>query len=159
MAQNTLTQRIFAHNDKATIGTIKLDVTRLAEGDRAGICIFQDPYAQIGVEKKDGVNKIYWRQDALDGAATSTKEAYAEATVTDIVYLRATYNYSTNKTKFYYSLDNKTWTALGSETSIGFNLSVFVGARFGLFCYASPSQDRWMKQCLRLPNWHLLLRR
>lgn len=139
LAQNTLTQRIFANNDKATIGTIKLDVTRLAEGDRAGICIFQDPYAQIGVEKKEGVNKIYWRQDALDGAATSTKEAYAEATVTDIVYLRATYNYSSNKTKFYYSLDNKNWTALGSETSIGFNLSVFVGARFGLFCYATKS--------------------
>ena len=140
LAQNTLTQRIFAHEGKPTIGTIKLDVTRLAEGDRAGICIFQDPYAQIGVEKKEGVNKIYWRQDALDGAAASTKEDYATATVTDnIVYLRATYNYSSNKTKFYYSLDNKTWTALGSETSIGFNLSVFVGARFGLFCYATKS--------------------
>ena len=137
LAQNTLTQRIFAHDDKATIGTIKLDVTRLAEGDRAGICIFQDPYAQIGVEKKEGVNKIYWREDALDGAAASTKEDFATATVTDIVYLRATYNYSSNKTKFYYSLDNNTWTALGSETSIGFNLSVFVGARFGLFCYAT----------------------
>lgn len=137
LAQNTLTQRIFAHDGKATMGTIKLDVTRLAEGDRAGICIFQDPYAQIGVEKKEGVNKIYWRQDALDGAAASAKETYAEAAVTDIVYLRATYNYSSNKTKFYYSLDNKTWTALGSETSMSFNLSVFVGARFGLFCYAT----------------------
>ena len=139
LAQNTLTQRIFAHEDKPTIGTIKLDVTRLAEGDRAGICVFQDPYAQIGVEKKDGVNKIYWRQDALNGEAASAKEDYATATVTDIVYLRATYNYSSNKTKFYYSLDNKTWTALGSETSIGFNLSVFVGARFGLFCYATKA--------------------
>ncbi len=139
LAQNTLTQRIFAHDNKPTIGTIKLDVTRLAEGDRAGICIFQDPYAQIGVEKKEGVNKIYWRQDALNGDAASTKEDYATATVTDIVYLRATYNYSSNKTKFYYSLDNKTWTALGSETSIGFNLSVFVGARFGLFCYATKA--------------------
>ena len=139
-AQNTLTQRIFAHNDKPTIGTICMDVTKLAEGDRAGICIFQDPYAQIGVEKKNGEFKIYWREDALDGAAASTKEKYASVTVKDTVYLRASItfgNVPSEKTKFYYSLDNKTWTAFGGETSMGFNLSVFVGARFGLFCYAT----------------------
>ena len=138
-AQNTLTQRIYMRSDKPSIGTIRLDVTKLADGDRAGICIFQDPYAQIGVEKKNGEFKIYWRQDALDGAAASTKEQYASATVTDIVYLRASFNYNTSKTKFYYSLDNKTWSALGGETSMGFNLSVFVGARFGLFCYATSA--------------------
>lgn len=138
-AQNTLTQRIYMRSDKPAIGTIRLDVTKLADGDRAGICIFQDPYAQIGVEKKNGEYKIYWRQDALDGAAASTKEQYASATVTDIVYLRASFNYNTSKTKFYYSLDNKTWTAFGGETSMGFNLSVFVGARFGLFCYATSA--------------------
>ena len=136
-AQNTLTQRIFAHDDKPTIGTVKLDVTRLAEGDHAGICIFQDPYAQVGVEKKNGENKIYWRQDALDGATASTKEQYASATVDSIVYLRASIAYSTGKTKFYYSLDNKTWTAVGGETSMSYQNSVFVGARFGLFCYAT----------------------
>ena len=138
-AQNTLTQRIYMRSDKPSIGTVRLDVTKLADGDRAGICIFQDPYAQIGVEKKNGEFKIYWRQDALDGAAASTKEQYASATVTDIVYLRASFNYNTSKTKFYYSLDNKTWSALGGETSMGFNLSVFVGARFGLFCYATSA--------------------
>lgn len=138
-AQNTLTQRIYMRSDKPSIGTVRLDVTKLADGDRAGICIFQDPYAQIGVEKKNGEYKIYWRQDALDGAAASTKEQYASATVTDIVYLRASFNYNTSKTKFYYSLDNKTWSAFGGETSMGFNLSVFVGARFGLFCYATSA--------------------
>ena len=139
-AQNTLTQRIFAHNDKSSIGTVKLDVSRLAEGDRAGICVFQDPYAQVGVEKKNGEYNIYWRQDALDGASASTKEQYASASVKDsIVYLRASITYSTSRTKFYYSLDNKTWKAIGGETSMSFNLSVFVGARFGLFCYATNS--------------------
>ena len=138
-AQNTLTQRIYMRSDKPSIGTVRLDVTKLADGDRAGICIFQDPYAQIGVEKKNGEYKIYWRQDALDVAAASTKENYASATVTDIVYLRAAFTYGANKAKFYYSLDNKTWTAFGGETSMGFNLSVFVGARFGLFCYATSA--------------------
>ncbi|UKK53196.1 family 43 glycosylhydrolase [Prevotella sp. E2-28] len=139
-AQNTLTQRIFMNNDKPSIGTVRIDASRLAEGDRAGICIFQDPYAQVGVERANGEYKIYWRQDALDGASDKTKEQYATTTVTDsIVYLRAAFTYGANKTKFYYSLDNQNWTAIGGETSMSFNLSVFVGARFGLFCYATKS--------------------
>lgn len=139
-AQNTLTQRIFAHNDKPTIGTVKLDVTRLAEGDRAGICVFQNPYAQVGVEKKNGEYKIYWRQDALDGDAASTKEQYSSVEVKEsIVYLRASIKFKEDKAKFYYSLDNKTWTAIGSETGMFFNTTVFVGARFGLFCYATSA--------------------
>ena len=136
-AQNTLTQRIYMREDKPAIGTIRLDASKLAEGDRAGICVFQDPYAQVGVEKKEGVNKIYWREDALDGDASKKKDQYASATVGDVVYLRATFNKATSKSKFYYSTDNQTWTAIGQETSMSFNLSVFVGARFGLFCYAT----------------------
>lgn len=139
LAQNTLTQRIFANENKPTIGTVKLDVTRLAEGDRAGICVFQDPYAQVGVERKNGEYKIYWRQDTIHKVDNvSPKELYSSVAVEDsIVYLRASFNYSSSKAKFYYSLDNKTWTAIGGETSMSFNLSVFVGARFGLFCYAT----------------------
>ena len=53
-ARNMLTQRIFMNPDKATTGTVRLDVSRLQEGDRAGICIFQDPYAAIAIEKKNG---------------------------------------------------------------------------------------------------------
>ena len=51
-ARNTLTQRIFAIKNKVSTGTIRLDVSNLTEGDRAGICIFQDPYGMICVERK-----------------------------------------------------------------------------------------------------------
>jgi hypothetical protein len=44
---------------------------------------------------------------------------------------------SSDKARFYYSLDNKTFTQLGGETKLSFNLTVFVGTRFGLFCYAT----------------------
>ena len=53
-ARNMLTQRIFAIPNQYTNGSVRLDVSQLNEGDRAGICILQDPYAMIGVEKKDG---------------------------------------------------------------------------------------------------------
>ena len=142
-ARNMLTQRIFAfHNQpsKESTGTICLDVSHLQEGDRAGICILQDPYAAIAVEVKDGKKQLVWWQDQLTtndnftpSQRTSTKE------IGDTVYLRAGITYGTSKTQFYYSLDNKSFTKLGAQTTLGFNLSVFVGARFGLFCYNSKT--------------------
>ena len=140
-ARNMLTQRIFAFHDKPSqesIGTIRLDVSHLQEGDRAGICILQDPYAAIAVEVKDGKKQLVWWQDQLtsnDNFTPSQKVVKKE--IGDVVYLRAGITYGTSKTNFYYSLDNQTFTKLGGQTTLGFNLSVFVGARFGLFCYSS----------------------
>ena len=145
-ARNILTQRIFAFHDKPSqesIGTIRLDVSNLQEGDRAGICILQDPYAAIAVEVKDGKKQIVWWQDQLTtnnnftpSHKISTKE------IGDVVYLRAGITYGTSKTQFYYSLDNQTFTKLGTQTTLGFNLSVFVGARFGLFCYKTQASSK-----------------
>jgi len=139
-ARNTLTQRIFSYESKPSSGTVRLDVSKLQEGDRAGICILQDPYAMVGVEVKEGKHWLFWRQDTLrvDNNFTPNEEVVA-ADTDSIVYLRATIDNSTSLTKFYYSLDNKTWVPIGGETKLGFNLTVFVGARYGLFCYASKT--------------------
>lgn len=137
-ARNMLTQRIFGFTDKPTRGTVRIDVSHLTEGDRAGICIFQDPYAMITAEKRDGKIKLTWRQDTLTNLSDFTPaEKTVELADTDIVYLRAMYTYATGQTRFFYSLDNVRYTALGSATTLRYNLSVFVGARFGLFCYST----------------------
>ena len=141
-ARNMLTQRIFMDKNKATTGTIRLDVSRLQEGDRAGICIFQDPYAAIAVEIKGGKPQIVWWQDEVKDAGSGFKasEKYQEVTLTDnIVYLRGAIKYGENRAKFYYSTDNETWKSLGGETQQSFNLSIFVGSRFGLFCYSTKT--------------------
>ena len=141
-ARNMLTQRIFMNKDKATIGTVRVDASRLQEGDRAGICIFQDPYAAIAVEMKDGKRQIVWWKAGVKspGDNFTPAEKYQEVELTDnIVYLRGAIKYGDNKAMFYYSTDGKTWKKLGSDTSQSFNLSVFVGSRFGLFCYSTKT--------------------
>lgn len=144
-ARNMLTQRIFAfygQPSKESTGTICLDVSHLQEGDRAGICILQDPYAAIAVEVKDGKKQIVWWQDQLTTNNNFTpSEKVASKEIGDTVYLRAGLTYGTSKTQFYYSLDNKRFIKLGSQTTLSFNLSVFVGARFGLFCYNSQTSN------------------
>ena len=142
-ARNMLTQRIFAIKDKETTGTVRIDATHLTEGDRAGICILQDPYAMICVEMVDGKLQLFWEQDKVRDPGSNFTPASKTQTVelTDsIVYLRAGMKYGDNKAKFYYSFDNKTWKPLGQQTSQSFNLSVFVGSRFGIFCYATKKK-------------------
>jgi hypothetical protein len=141
-ARNMLTQRIFINKDKATTGTVRLDVSRLQEGDRAGICIFQDPYAAIALEVKNGNRQIVWFQDGVKSPGdnfTASEKTQAVTLTDNIVYLRAAIKYGDNKAYFYYSTDGTNWTRLGGETSQSFNLSVFFGSRFGLFCYSTQT--------------------
>jgi beta-xylosidase len=138
-ARNILTQRIFALHDKSTQpsrGTIRIDVSKLQEDDRAGICILQDPYAAIAVEKKNNKYQLVWWQDTLrvDDSFTPAQQTQ-EIEIDSIIYLRAALTYDTSKTQFSYSLDNENYIDIGDQTTLKYNLSVFVGARFGLFCY------------------------
>ena len=137
-ARNMLTQRIFAFDNAASQGTIRLDASNLQEGDYAGISIFQDPYAMLAVRVQDGQKQLVWRQDTLRVHSDFTPAEQVETVDIDsVVYLRATVSYATSKTKFYYSLDNENYQPIGGETTLGFSLTVFVGARFGLFCFAT----------------------
>lgn len=140
-ARNMLTQRIYAFDNKPSTGTVRMDVSNLAEGDVAGVCIFQDPYAMLAVQKVGDKYQLVWRQDTLRTSSSFTPaEKRLDVAIDSVVYLRATISYSTSKTKFYYSLDNATYHPLGNETTLGYNLSVFVGARFGLYCYSTTGE-------------------
>ncbi len=146
-AQGMLTQRIFADPERPSLGTVRVDVKDLKEGDRAGICIFQDPYAYICVEKtsskgrtKGSAYQLVWRQDKVRNAGRDFEAAEKVLPIKlkkGIVYLRGAIKYGENKAHFLYSLDGKKWEPFGGETPQTFNLSVFVGSRFGIFCYAT----------------------
>ena len=139
--RNMLTQRIFAFTDKSSKGTVRIDVSHLAEGDYAGISVFQDPYAMLAVERKDGKLQLHWRQDTVANVDDFTPaEKIVELPDSGIIYLRGMVTYNTSKSQFFYSLDNKRFVTIGPQTPLRYNLSVFVGARFGLFC-ASTTPD------------------
>jgi beta-xylosidase len=59
-ARNTLTQRMFAYysDELVSNGTIKMDFSKMTEGDIAGLAVFQDPYGYIGIKKVNGQNHI-----------------------------------------------------------------------------------------------------
>ena len=146
-ARNMLTQRIFGYNIANTAstayadsyGTVAIDTKGMQDGDVAGLCVFQDPYAYIAVRQIDGKKYLVQYRSEYDSNAPqeTVSDTPLSFTDADIIYLRAIVNFGTNKANFYYSTDNATWTKFGNEMTMRYVLSVFVGNRFGIFNYAT----------------------
>ncbi|HEY4788263.1 MAG TPA: family 43 glycosylhydrolase [Bacteroidales bacterium] len=132
-AKNTLTQRILGYpgNDSMSYGTMKVQINNMLEGDVAGLAVFQNPYAFIGVKVISGQKKLIMSINGSDQTGIAITDS--------VIYLRAVANYNTSKADFYYSTDNKTYIQFGSTLDMQYNLSIFVGNRFCLFNYATVS--------------------
>ena len=134
-ARNTLTQRIFAHDDQTipTVGTASLDVTQMKDGDLAGLAVFQDPYAFIAVRREGSTFDMVMVNNG-DTVASVPLEEWRPG---QPLYLRAIASNSSEKATFEYSMDNRTFTPLGNELSMRFNLSVFTGNKFCIFNFST----------------------
>ncbi|MGW8316336.1 MAG: glycoside hydrolase family 43 protein [Bacteroidales bacterium] len=134
-AQNTLTQRIFAKYDQTipTVGTVKMEVARMKDGDVAGLALFQDPYAFIAVKREDGTCGMVM----VNNGDTVASHPLTEWEPGQPVYMRAIASNSSGKAAFEYSTDNITFIPLGNELSMKFNLSVFTGNKFCIFNFAT----------------------
>jgi beta-xylosidase len=131
MARNTLTQRPFAkHNQtQPTIATTKIEVSKMKDGDIAGVAILQDPYAFIGIKQNNSSKYMVMVNDGntIDSASINSS----------IIYLRTIASNSSGKARFEYSTDNKTFKPLGNELMMRFSLKIFTGNKFCLFNYAT----------------------
>jgi beta-xylosidase len=114
-----------------TLGVAKVDISKMKDGDIAGLAVFQNPYAYIAVKQMQSVKYIITVSNGMEISSTPIKS--------NLVYLRASAHYDTDKSTFSYSTDNKKFIAIGDELEMKFNLSVFTGNKFCLFNYATKS--------------------
>jgi len=132
-ARNSLTQRIFAYYSRTvpTTATVKMNVDSMQDGDVAGIAVFQDPYAFIGIKKTNGFTYVVMVNNgrSIDSVATNVST----------VYLRAQAHYGTSRASFAYSFDNQSFKKLGNDLAMAFSLTIFTGNKFCLFNYATAS--------------------
>jgi beta-xylosidase len=117
----------------------------MKEGDIAGLTIFQDPYAYIGIKKVNGQNFI----EMINNGKTIDSSAVKGSTI----YLRASAIHGsgaahyfdgkaapgTGTASFSYSIDNKFFIKIGNELKMKFNLKIFTGNKFCLFNYATKT--------------------
>jgi hypothetical protein len=128
--QNTLTQRSFG---PTCLGWTKMSVKGMKDGDYAGLCALQDLYGYVGVKMSNGSKSIVM--------VNAGKEVESVSLSQDDVWFRIDMNFNNqaDKATFYYSLDGTTWNAIGNTLSMKYELTHFVGYRYGLFNFGTKS--------------------
>ena len=132
-AKNTLTQRTIGPE---STGSTLINVSKMKEGDFAGLCLLQKQYGSVGVKFENGSKKI-----VMISAADEVETKETVSLNQDKVYLKAECDFKNraDTANFYYSLDGKSWKHIGSAINMPYTLPHFMGYRFGLFNYATKS--------------------
>lgn len=131
-ARNMLTQRTFGPVSSATT---KIDVAGMKDGDITGMIALQRQYGFVGV-KMTGQSKSVVMVQGRDHVSEVIAEVPLEQ---ETLYLRIDCDFRdrTDEAHFYYSLDGRTWTPIGTTLQMAYTLPHFMGYRFGLFNFAT----------------------
>ena len=152
LAPNTLTQRM---EGPSCSGIIVMDLSKMKDGDRAGLAAFNSDTGALTV-KKTG-KKLTLEMNELKVELTDRNKEVKnveEKTIESVelkqqkIWLRIDADFRPVKTQgfmpgkdlatFYYSLDGETWTKMGSDYKMGFDWRrFFMGSKFGIFNYAT----------------------
>jgi len=133
-ARNTLTQRTFG---PVCSGSTIIDVSNMKEGDFAGLALLQRKFGLVGVKYINGTKSI----TMVSAQTNSPVEIERVPLNQKTAYLKAECNFRERAdiANFYYSLDGKTWTPIGSQLKMEYSMPHFMGYRFGLFNYATKN--------------------
>jgi beta-xylosidase len=134
LARNMLTQRTFG---PVCSGMTAIDVTAMKDGDCAGLMLLQQKFGWVGVKAENGARSIVMVSAEKGTAVELQRIDLSQSTV----YLKADCDFTnrTDKGYFFYSLDGKDWTPIGTPLQMAYTLPHFMGYRFGLFNYATKT--------------------
>lgn len=143
-ARNTLTHRVFG---EYPVGTIELDFTSMADGDRSGLAAFRDRSAYIGIHREGTKYSIVAAQnmtiDEFNGTTIDPGHVVDTARVREGVrkiWLRTTMDARPNGSRdanFFYSYDGTKFVQLGTTYELYNGWAFFLGYRFGIFNFAT----------------------
>ncbi|MGC3958412.1 MAG: glycoside hydrolase 43 family protein [Verrucomicrobiota bacterium] len=133
-ARNTLTQRTIGPECS---GSTAVDVSGLKDGDFAGLVLLAKNYGVVGVKADGGTNYLVM----VSAESNAPVELERVPLLQSRVYLKADcdFNKQTDRARFYFSLDGKSWQSIGSPLKMTYTLAHFMGYRFGLFNYATTT--------------------
>ncbi len=139
--KNMLTQRTFGPEASASV---KIDVSKMKDGDVAGLGLLQKKYATLAV-KMVGNKKFIVNQQITKigdkGNPDTLEESEQIPLKTKDVYFKIDCDFKnqTDKAYFYYSTDGKNWNPIGQTFQMVYTLPHFMGYRFALFNYATKA--------------------
>jgi beta-xylosidase len=119
VARNTLTDKLI---DSTGVIDVKLDITHMADGQRAGFAFVSgNNFGPVGVIQDNGVRRVFWNGDNGKGSVVPGSEIWLRGVNTD------------DKGGLWYSLDGKNFVDTGAVFTMKFVF--WKGGRIGLFSY------------------------
>jgi hypothetical protein len=120
-----------------------MEFGNMNEGDIAGLAVFQDPYAFIGIKKTNGMCYIVMVNNGktIDSARVDVTTICLRASAIHGSGAAPLYGGKaapgSGTASFSYSLDDRSFTPVGNTLHMRFNLRIFTGNKFCLFNYAT----------------------
>jgi len=129
-ARNVLSQLTVGNS---CTGTTLVDISKMEDGQRAGLCYFNKSYAWIGVIQENGIRSlaVYSKSEG-----TLVKRAGPEVTGQKHIYLRGTAKHGIGA--LYYSLDGENFVQLMAD--IVFRTEWFESHSIALFTYNADAR-------------------
>lgn len=145
-ARNTLTQRMFGYiyDLGHSYATIRMDVSHVTEGLKAGLTVFETPQASVGVTMTNGKKRFFFETSSLGNKKGNRNMSLGDEITTDVVYLRAVTSFKDGTAEFYVGTDGENFKKIGSKFTMQYDLDIFVGNRWGLFCYGTKNLDGYV---------------
>lgn len=130
-AGNTLTQRTFRQPRNEVV--VKMDLSGMTDGQKAGLCHFSSKHAAAGVVKEGGVLHVEYRENnevsrgsRIDGP---------------LIWLKTTWG-SDGMSRFLYSTDGKTFVPVGKDYQMVWGN--YRGDRIGIYCFNDLSEGGYV---------------
>ncbi len=143
-APNTIGQRM---EGPECTGTVKLDLSGMADGDVAGFGAFNGHSALVSVRNDNGVKSIVYHKSVVnfkkDSKVIDTVDNEDLVVVPlkgDEIYIRinADFRPGQDMAHFSYSPDGKTWADFAPDFKMRYDWSrLFMGTRFAIYNYAT----------------------
>ncbi len=130
-ARNTLTQRAIGPQSSATV---VLDATGLQAGDVAGLALLNIPCAWIGLVRTETATVLRYYDQTLDRTLDLAVSGPR-------VFLRATGNFDEDFARLSYSSDGQSFTTVGDELRLPYQLKTFQGVRYALFAFNTSGRE------------------
>lgn len=127
-ARNTLTQRAIG---PVSVTTVELYTSHLKDGDVCGLGNINVPCSWAGIVKQGG--SLILRR--FEQVSNDTLDTPVSLTNGGKIWLRFTGDFDNDRGRYSYSLDGKTFTDLGGDMTLSYQLITFQGARLSLFAF------------------------
>ena len=131
-ARNTLTQRVIG---PSSITTVELNVKNLKDGDVAGLGNINVPCSWAGIVK-DGKNIKLRCFEQLNNDTIDKQIALADGRI----WLRFDGDFDNDQGHYEYSTDGKTFSPIGGNMKLSYQLISFQGSRLSLFAFNVKGQ-------------------